>query len=121
MQINDNKITWDVPNNAHGEYVKLLIETNSGKKYTQDYYLDIYNPLTPSDSPEIISVSHNDGIYKILFKTELGKTYVIEAVNSINDEKWQQIKDYSGKENGYIIHEETSGPNAAKFFRIREK
>ena len=121
MQINDNKITWDVPNNAHGEYVKLLIETNSGKKYTQDYYLDIYNPLTPSDSPEIISVSHNDGIYKILFKTELGKKYVIEAVNSINDEKWQQIKDYSGKENGYIIHEETSGQNAAKFFRIREK
>ena len=68
MEINDNKITWNVPNNAHGEYVKLLIETNSGKKYTQDYYLDIYNPLTPRDSPEIISVSNNYGIYKILFK-----------------------------------------------------
>jgi hypothetical protein len=121
MQIDNNKITWDVPSNAHGEYVKLLIETNSGKQYTQDFYLDIHNPLKSSNSPEILSVSHSNGIYKILFKTVQEKKYVIETVNFINDKKWQEIKQYSGTEMGYLIYEEFSNQKAAKFFRIREK
>ena len=56
-----------------------------------------------------------------MFKTVQEKKYVIETVNFINDKKWQEIKQYSGTEMGYLIYEEFSNQKAAKFFRIREK
>ena len=120
MNIEDNKLVWQVPDDATGEPVKLFAETLDGKRYTQDFFIHV-EPSVPAidQKPEILAIQQKGEFFDLICIGTAGKEYEVQAVDFIGTSQstWQAVGRYSssGSINVYT-HAHTE--KGSQFFRV---
>ncbi|MDC0065685.1 fibronectin type III domain-containing protein, partial [Verrucomicrobia bacterium] len=122
MDVVGTKLVWNVPTDAVGETIKVLAETNDGRKYTQEFFLHVYSISKESNSkPEILGLyEHEENQFKILFSGAEAKEYDIQITNSIESDtiSWKTMKRYTSGSQGFNVHIHQGKTNEKAFFRL---
>lgn len=120
MDIEGNKIVWQVPEDAIGEPVKFVAETLNGKRYTQEFFLHV-EPSGPAIDlkPEILAIQEKGEHFNIVFFGTAGKEYEVQVADLIRPDQttWQAAGRYSSG-SGITVYTHSSPGKKSQFFRV---
>jgi hypothetical protein len=120
MDIEGNKIVWQVPEDAIGEPVKFVAETLNGKRYTQEFFLHV-EPSGPAIDlkPEILAILEKGEHFNIVFFGTAGKEYEVQVADLIRPDQttWQAAGRYSSG-SGITVYTHSSPGKKSQFFRV---
>jgi hypothetical protein len=120
MNIEDNKLVWQVPDDATGEPVQLVAETLDGKRYTQDFFIHVESSEPTIDQkPEILAIQDKGEHFNIVFFGTSGKEYEVQIADLIGPDQttWQAAGRYSSG-GGITVHSHSSPAKKSQFFRV---